>query len=88
MNATSSGVTPPRRLGRFGRRLVWWVLLVVAGILISIDRDPMTLVAVAVAFAIGCASRPRIDRIGRRNDPAAPTPTPGPDLAADDAAQD
>lgn len=88
MNATSSDVTPHGWFGRFGRRLGWCALLAIAIILISVDRDPMTLLAVAVAFAIGCASRPRIDRITRRRSPQAATPDPSPDPGPDTATQD
>lgn len=55
--------TRPRRLGR---RLLWLLVLVTAVILASEDRDPLTWLVAIVAFAIGCAARPRIDRARRR----------------------
>ena len=54
MTATQSATRPRRLL----RRLALIVMVVLAVILVSVDRDPLTLVVAAVAFAIGLAIRP------------------------------
>lgn len=78
MTATQSATRPRRLL----RRLALIVMVVLAVILVSVDRDPLTLVVAAVAFAIGLAIRPPAERRFRPGMAGETAPQPEADADA------